>query len=655
MARTSTKSHAHFSDLALQSDSAMLQSVILPAVMLASAVLLWIISLPRVDPGAMTDLGLISVLPATYFMALAIISASHLFVVHQNRSPGVIYWLNIVALIFMLHATPQIVYGTLRYSWAWKHVGIVDYIQRNGSVNPLISSLNAYHNWPGFFALAAFFNQVAGIPSSLSYAGWGPVFFNLLDLGALRMIYKGLTFDRRVAWLSVWFFFLFSWVGQDYFSPQAFTYFLYLLIFAIVLRWFRDRKLYPPASPDGMKDRHWITRLYHKAVYRASLDSLPLIRTSPVQRVSLMALLVMILSAIASSHQLTPIMLVSGLAMLVLFQFTNQRYLPLLMAVSTVVWVIFMAVGFLDGNLSWVVKSFGSFFQNINGNLLNLKIASPGQQLIAKVDRSLSLAAWGLGLMGLVRRYRRGHWDLLAASLSVAPLPMLALNGYGGEMLFRVYLFSLPFIAYLAAELFYPDIQSGRTVKTPLSATLLSFALLPGFLFGYYGKERMYYFSPNEVAAADYVFNIAPKGALIIDGTWDWPRQSVNYDLYNFISIVGFSDADTAKIINNPASEFARLMDDASLSSVYTSPAQPVDKMDEQPNQEATREANDYPAAYLVITRSQIAEAEMTGILPADWLRNLPRILSQSDNFQVIFSNADATVVEYVHRTEPGD
>ena len=39
---------------------------------------------------------------------------------------------HVVALVAILHATPSILYGTLRYAWAYKHVGIVDYIQRHG-------------------------------------------------------------------------------------------------------------------------------------------------------------------------------------------------------------------------------------------------------------------------------------------------------------------------------------------------------------------------------------------------------------------------------------------------------------------------------------------------------------------------------------------
>src|SRR5581483_9348838 len=106
------------------------------------------------------------------------------------------------ALIAFVHATPTLVYGTLRYSWAWKHVGIVDYIARHGGIDPAIRFLSVYHNWPGFFALNALMGKVAGLPDVLTIAVWGPVIFNVLFLGALLFLFTGLTRDRRVIWGS---------------------------------------------------------------------------------------------------------------------------------------------------------------------------------------------------------------------------------------------------------------------------------------------------------------------------------------------------------------------------------------------------------------------------------------------------------------------
>ena len=72
--------------------------------------------------------------------------------------------MHLVTFIAVIHATPAILYGTLRYSWAFKHVGIVDYILRNGSVDPTLPVGGIYHNWPGFFTGSALMTSIAGSP-----------------------------------------------------------------------------------------------------------------------------------------------------------------------------------------------------------------------------------------------------------------------------------------------------------------------------------------------------------------------------------------------------------------------------------------------------------------------------------------------------------
>src|SRR5215469_4462074 len=111
---------------------------------------------------------------------------------------------------------------------------------RTGTVAP---DLDAYFNWPGFFALAAFVTQVAGYHTILSYAAWAPVFFNLIYLGPLYIIFTTATTDKRLVWLALWFFYLTNWIGQDYFSPQGFNFFLYLVIIAILLKYFKVSSL----------------------------------------------------------------------------------------------------------------------------------------------------------------------------------------------------------------------------------------------------------------------------------------------------------------------------------------------------------------------------------------------------------------------------
>ena len=134
-----------------------------------------------------------------------------------------------------MHASPVILYGTLRYAWAWKHVGVVDYFMRHHALDPDLSFLPVYQNWPGFFGLTSTLTEAVGLRSALSFAAWAPPVFELLNLAALWVLFGALTEDRRVRWTACWFFLIANWVGQNYFAPQAFVYFLYLAALGIVL------------------------------------------------------------------------------------------------------------------------------------------------------------------------------------------------------------------------------------------------------------------------------------------------------------------------------------------------------------------------------------------------------------------------------------
>lgn len=617
--------------------------------LLMSALLLWILSLRSVDLSKMNDLGLASVLPLTFFAALGVLTINYMAVLSRNSRYQFLLLLHVIALIFMLHGTPQILYGTLRYSWAWKHVGVVDFIQRHGSVQPTITTLNAYQNWPGFFSLAAFFNTIAGIKSSAGYAGWGPVFFNLLDLGALLLAFNALTKDKRLVWLGVWFFFLSSWVGQDYFSPQAMAYFFYIVVLACVLIWFSNRRVVSLTGVKNTIQNSRLSRLYQSITSSTTPPSVLSYQATPIQRLAIMGILITVFLAIASSHQLTPLMLLSALSALVIFNVTSQRYLPVMLAVITVGWIVFMAVGFLEANLYTMINSFGLFTKNVNANLLNLANVSRSQQFIAYMDRFLSGSIWLLGILGIIRRIRAKQWDLPAILLLLSPIALLAANAYGGEMLFRVYLFSLPFVAFFAASLLYPKWQSGNSIGTPVFSVLISAGLLAGFIFSYYGKDEMYYFTKNEIAAANYLYTNAPKGSLLVDGTTNWPRQSFNYEYYNYFTISRLTKTDRLNIIKNPVNTLTYLMDDAAQGSVYINgnPNPTVKKPGNDPENPAS-DKDDYPAAYFIITRSQIAETEMTGVLPADALTNIATALVNSGRYQVVYSNQDAVIMKFI-------
>lgn len=564
---------------------------------LCLAVLLWAASLRAVQLPGMTDVGLVSVLPVTYWVALALIVVSTAVLVHAHASERLLS-AYLAGLILVLHATPTILYGgSVRYSWAWKHVGIVDYITRHGAVDPNIGVLSAYHAWPGFFALNALIVKAAGLSSALSYAAWAPPVFALLALGPLRLLFGTLAADRRQVWLALTIYYLANWVGQEYFSPQAFGFLLYLVVLALCLGQLPARRQEP------------LPLL--RRPFGGSLPARP--ACTPASRRTLLAVVVLLMLAVVSSHQLTPFMLLSALTALVIGRHTGPAWLPAVLAVLTVAWIWLMAMAFLRQNLYWIVDSIGHPAANTQTTFVDLNHASRGQQAVDYADRALTGGMVLLGAAGWLRAGRTGSPRRVTALLALSPLPLLVVNNYSGEMLFRVFLFASPFLALLAAGLVYPR-PAGRkwTVVLPV---LLVVALTGPFCLAYYGKERMNYFTPDEVVASRWLYGHAPAGSLVVGGTANFPWGFRHYEAYRY-----------------------RFLEDLAPDQKKALPRTPVAVLD--------RAIGRQRPAFVVLTRSQDVSARYSGVLPAGALGALAAALPDAADFHRVYRNADATIYE---------
>lgn len=582
----------------------------------------WWFDLPTIPVAQMGELGLLSVLPWSIAVLMALLIYSFALALHQPTTPTPVLVLHVVALIVIVHGTPALIYPALRYSWAWKHLGMVDYIQRFGSVDPTIPVLNVYHNWPGFFAVNALFTEAAGLASALSYAGWAPVFFNLLNLGILLLIYRTTSADRRLRWQAIWCFFLTNWVGQDYFSPQAMNYLLHLLILAICLTWLR-------ATPPGVASLcRWLrltglAQFVHRWLVRADQSSPASPELTGHQRRGLVVLVLASFAVIVTSHQLTPLMTILALSGLVIFQQCRVRWLPLVMMGMIGLWFASGARVFVGAELYDLVDSFGMVVKNIDDNLINLAQASPSQQLVAVMGRGLTLAVLGLAFVGGLRRLRAGYVDLAAALLLMAPFLMLAGNAYGGEILFRVYFFALPFLAFFAAAVFYPSEQAGKSGWTLLGNSLLSGVVLVSFSFAYFGKDQMYYFTPNEVAASEFLYNTAPPGSLLVEGSRNYPSQFRHYEYFTYVPLAKERPEAQREIVEQPVEVLARWLGNRR-----------------------------YSAGYVIITRSQKADlALLPYAMPEDGLPTIEQALLASPQFHLLYENQDARIFVLTERT----
>lgn len=587
------------------------------AVALPVALVLWIRALHGIRLARISDLGLITAVPWQFWGALALLTVGFAAVVASRaRINAALPAGYVLTLIAVLHATPAIVYPTLRYSWAWKHVAIVDFMTAHGAVAtgvPQGNAMAAYSQWPGFFALNSLLVQLTGAPSAGSFAAWGPPVFNALMLVPLLLLYRAFSGRRRLIWTAIWVFYISSWVGQDYFSPQAFSYVLCFLVLALVIRRMQE------ADAEGRAVR----------IARPEL-----------------ALILVIMAAISSSHQLTPVMMVVAAAALMVRKRHRRALLPLLagLLVLTAGWDFTVAWPFLSANLRSMIATIGSLDANAGSGLISLSSVGRDQVLIAWADRALSATLYLLGAIALVRRpqLRRSALPWLAT----APAALAVLSSYGGEMVFRVYLFALPALALLAATLLLPRLrytdaqllaaeESGIELqdrRAKWAAGLvrrlclpLAFGLLfTGFVFAYYGKEKANYFTPGEVAAAQFLHSRIRPGQVILAANDNFPDAYLNYPAYTQVWFAE-QDAQTARAVTtDPIGELTVLAEGSAGQT-----------------------------AYVILNSAQAAEVAQTGSLPAGGYARILAALGSSPFSALVFHNADASVFEFT--VDPAD
>jgi O-antigen/teichoic acid export membrane protein/GT2 family glycosyltransferase len=554
---------------------------------------LWLTSLRGVDPGAMTDLGLVSVLPPAWFAALGAVVA--LFGVHVARgSSGTVLGVHLAGLIAVLHATPALLYDGPRYSWTFKHLGVVDYISRNGSLDPGEPVLGIYHSWPGFFTVAAFLSDTAGVDAA-TLARWAPLFFQLAFLLPAAVAFGCLTADPRRRWLALGIFALANWVGQDYFAPQALTYLLYLTVLALVLRWL-------PAIEDPHDVLGRIRRVHERG---------PLLREElcPAARRGAAVLLVALLLAIASTHQLTPVALCGALLALAWHRRSAPRWTAVAAGGVTALWMGTVGLEYLQVHAAGVLATFGRPDSNAAESLASATVAE--QRVVIWAGRLLVLGVAALAAWAFLRTTRTGRsWT--TALLAVAPAPLVA-SSYDGEIVFRVYLFALPWLALLAAGVLYRSGGPPRRRVTPPVALLL--ALTIPFTLAYYGKERANYFGPDERIANAWVREHAEPGSILMGGALDFPWKDSEYERFTYYGLSQLPLDRRRALSGNPEAVVAIVMAESEAMT-----------------------------GYLLLSDAQNAALAYGSDLPPGIQDVVARALEQSPAFRLVFANPAAKV-----------
>ncbi|MFH8774613.1 lipopolysaccharide biosynthesis protein [Streptomyces sp. NPDC017958] len=582
--------------------------VVLGCLLIAALLLYWVpaLRLGEADLDGMGGLGLVSVLPLPTLVGAALLITVFASLLRLRREHRALLLVTLLATVVSLHALPAVLETEPRFATAWQHLGFIDYIDRTGSAVP---DLDARWSWPGFFAVAAFVARACGIDDFTEIIRWWPTAVQLAYLAPMFLLTRSLRASWRAKWTGVWLFVLSGWVGQDYFSPQGFTFLLYLVFVAILLVWFRAPHAVWTKFRPGEAEVEPIDRR---------------------RRAVLLLVLIGLYAASVPAHQLTPFVMLGVLAALVLLGRSELRGLPILFTVLVAVWVCFMAEPYWSGHFDDLFGGVGGVGSNVSTSVSGrIQGGNPTHKLVLYIRVLLAGSVLALACWGWWRRRFHRYRERSLLVLTFVPFLGFGMQSYGGEMALRVFMFAVPGAALLGALALFP--RTGVTAKerekeriglAPLAALLAGLLLMGGFLVARWGNESFERTRPGEVAAMDWVYaHDRPTVRLL------WLSQ------------------DTVNDVTPAMPWGARDMERVN----YVPTSAPVDPVLVSGLVKALKDAG--PNSYLMINESQVTYLELDAGYSATWKSRLIHNLDDRQELTRVLVNADVTV--YALRKQP--
>jgi hypothetical protein len=544
-----------------------------------------------------SDMGLVAVLPYPFWIGVLILNVAF-FVALRGDADGPARRLVLVSLlavlVLALFGTAIFVTDVPRGEVAFRHLGVADALSQVG----LDPDIDAYFNWPGFFALLATMLAATGL-DPVTVALWAPVVNVGLWLAAVSVATRYLTSDPRRRWLVLWLFCLGNWQDQDYLSPQAFGLFLYLVIIALLVGPLAAR----PAPFNGFRPAtlaEW---------WRGRTPADP----RPGHRVGALVVVLLLIVVICASHQLTPFMMLVAITALTLSGRVWPSRLPLIAGIVLVLWLVYPASPYLVGHPPLEDAGLGAA---ITSNVVDRVGGTPGHVLVVQLRVLLTIVLWTLAAVGAALDWRRGRLDIRVILLALSPLLVFPAQMYGGEMLIRVSLFALPFIALQACSVLLPTEGARPSFRATGALVVTCFLLAALTVTGRFGNAQYDVFTDREIAAIDAVERMAPPDSAIISAAHPTPWREDAYLEHHYRTIEDLCEQDLTPATCGPA--------------VYDY---------------ARRNAE---GAFLILMTSAEASLVVQGDTSTRDFAELERWLRTQEGVQLAFRNTDARVYEVV-------
>ena len=545
-----------------------------PWVILAVALGLFVYGETTIPSAVASQFGLLAVASPAYVISILLSALGFAIAVrHGNFRAAAAA----TALMIVVQRLPRTIATDLpMYAWTYKHLGVVDYIRHS---HKLARDVDVYNCWPSLFAVTAWFSELTGVPP-LTIAHWYTPVFHVLFAAMAYGVARAWSLPPLIAVTATFLVVNLNWVEQDYYSPQATVIILAAAIFALV----------------GLSKDRAVSTL----------------------------LIIVLFAAATITHQLTPYWIALAIGLLVV----TRKMKPW--------WIIFPLAVIL---LSFLLYNWdqAAHYELFSGNpIKNAESNVPtegvlGQRITSAGVRTLSASMWLTTVVILLIRWRRKQpfWALGVLALS----PMLILGGqsYGGEAIFRVFLYSVVGCSLVLAPALVSALSGSLKryvagVLVVLTATVLS---AQGYTGGWYANvipKEQFDTSRLVMAQAElpaYLTSVAPV----------WPERV------------------TWKYV-----DYARFKRDYDYPMTYAAHLALRDFASDEDYAEFLKALQSRPDAstYLIFTEQMQVYAWYFGILPWDALPNLKaHMFNDPENWQPLFNGQGITV--FLHKVNPYD
>ncbi|MDX6597657.1 MAG: hypothetical protein QOE87_1544 [Gaiellales bacterium] len=563
----------------------------------------WAVSLRQVDVTHLGSYGLTPALPVLWFIALAIavLGTCAALQARVPRYAAIAAGVGTIALI--LFGTIPALSEYPQYAWTYKHIGVTRFIESHGGVD---SSADIYNRWPGFFAPAAALTSIAGVPNPVSYAGWAEVFFTWVDAVLIAAAVWTVSRSGRVAGGAAMLYVVTNWVGQSYYSPQAFAFVLALGCVVLITGGLASR------VPQSATRTLGIVRALARA-RKPSLAPPPALTSSG----SALVLILVIYGSIVASHQVSPYALIVQVALLAVVGLIRPRWVVAVMAL--------MAIAYIVPNFGFLQQHFG-FLDNFDplGSALtqtaptSRPVAGKVLNVRAALVLSAIVAVGGIVSYAHLARRQLARQALPLLLLGIAPYAIL-LGGqqFGGEGSLRAILFSSPWLVALIA---WAIAGVGGCIRRPVVLCATVCLLTALFLPAFYGQTELNIIPPGEARGAQYLYSHATPGAVVMLAGIGFPTLSSN---------TVESGSNSPACLNCIPKFSSRMLGRGDVPAILSTLRKYA------------------PRGYLIFSRTEEVRERVIRTGPADSLRNLERAITQSREFRLWYGDADARIYAY--------